>query len=381
MFVRSTASASNFEEEFPQEERCENPLGQDDAGAMPPAVLDDLLQQLGFVALSDVTFDAACGILSGLPVGEGAAQSRTRIRIHADDCGLLESMACMDTVRLELRPAEGRYGSLQIVLQECRGGGAWKYGAIAWRQAPAFVVAELASRSRLAELGRQLCVLGHELRQPLTTISMANENLRVMLGDDVSPSVAHAVDAVEEQVGRAQAIIRQVMDYAAGNRATDAGQPEDAEFAAGMQNAARLLRAQLDAANVELTLEYPDLVVPVGLSQIELDQILVNIVRNAIESISDRHQLGWSEQGKIAMRLNVDDTRIVCEIVDNGLGLQSGASEDGFQPFSTTKGAAGTGLGLYLCENLLFKAGGRLRLLPGEGEGARVEIVLPRERP
>ncbi len=382
--MKSAASASRFEDEVLRE--CGVGEGGRGEGSLrvPGPLVNDLQAYFGLFMLSDVIFEPECGILSGVPAGMSAGTvgpaARFRIKLHADDCGVLESMAGMDGVRAELRPAEARHSSFRLVLRDCRGGTSWRHGAMMELHAPAFLIAELAARSRLAELGRQLSMLGHELRQPLATISMANENLRVVLANAAqdSPHVVHALATIAEQVDRAQAMIRQTIDYAAGR--ASAGQPELAELARAAANAARLLVTQLEDAGIELELE-PEQAghrLPVALSQVELEQVLVNIVRNAAESIWARRRLGWNGTGRIAIRLRAEDTQFICEIADNGAGLSRGTPESGFQPFATTKGEEGTGLGLYLCEVLLAKAGGRMRLLPGMSEGARAEIILPR---
>ena len=229
------------------------------------------------------------------------------------------------------------------------------------------------SDAYLADLDSQ-AGLGHELRQPLFTISMASENLRLMLE---SPQISKrqmigAIDRITEQVGRAQTIIANVIARATGARRLGTTDPGRA-----LDNAIRFLEPLFDMTGIALKrCPFAD-TASVALDQVQMEQVFVNVLRNAVDSISARRRQGWDECGGIVARFASDDRGLRCVISDNGAGLAKGVSQTQFRPFVTTKASEGTGLGLYICERILLHIGGSIVLRPGQTEGAEVDIHLP----
>ncbi len=231
-----------------------------------------------------------------------------------------------------------------------------------------------AGKTRLAELGQLSCTIAHELRQPLFTIAMASENLRLMLDSEESDRdrMQLSVDRIAEQVQRAQGIIDQTLAYATGADTT-VGVADLGEAAA---NAIRFLSGLLETSNTEIKADWSITPVLVGISRIEMEQVFVNVLRNAVESIEDRRRAGWEGSGKIVLTIERVGSSVRCIVTDNGAGVTREVSEEAFQPFFTTKARAGTGLGLHISRKILAKAKGVMRLVPGPVEGARIEIRL-----
>ncbi len=219
------------------------------------------------------------------------------------------------------------------------------------------------------------CTLAHELRQPLSTISLGSENLRLMLENDrLDPErMRRSVSRIAQQVEWAQSIIEQTLSSFSGR--TDPR--ETADMIGAAQHAASLLEGLPGARGVEFVWQLPEGRLLVGVSRIELEQVFVNLLRNAVESIADRRQQGWGGKGRVAVTIQQCGGRVHCIVADNGMGLAPAAAELLFQPFFTTKARGGTGLGLYICGQTIGKARGTIRLQPGSLEGAQVEIRLP----
>lgn len=231
-----------------------------------------------------------------------------------------------------------------------------------------------AGKTRLAELGQLSCTIAHELRQPLFTISMASENLRLMLETDAGDRdrMQQSVRRIAEQVQRAQTIIDQTLAYATG---VDTA-PDIADIGEAAANAIGFLAGMLERSDVEVKADWSIDTAFVGVSRIEMEQVFVNLLRNAVESIEDRRRAGWRGAGKIVLTIEKVGANVRCIITDNGAGLTPQTSEAAFEPFFTTKARNGTGLGLHICRQILAKAGGVIRLVPGPVEGARVEVRL-----
>lgn len=233
----------------------------------------------------------------------------------------------------------------------------------------------LAAKSRLADLGEQSSALAHELRQPLFSISVANENLRMMLGrsDMTRAQLDKAITRIAEQVERAQIIIDRTLAYASGR---DMGMvSSDIGLAAG--NAIEFLRPLFETTDIEIDDGGAHTHAQVGLCQVEAEQVFVNILRNAVESIESRREGGWQGSGRISIRFAQTGETLRCMIADNGAGLTGELGQAVFEPFFTTKPRIGTGLGLHICRQALAKVGGIVRLVAEKPHGARVEIELP----
>jgi two-component system, LuxR family, sensor kinase FixL len=243
------------------------------------------------------------------------------------------------------------------------------------RSAASRLLDTIAAKARLADLGEQSSVLAHELRQPLFSIAIANENLRMMLalGAGKQGQIAKAVERIAEQVQRAQSIIDHTLAYASGKSEVIEG----ADLGVCAANALRFLSPLLEAEGIEIDNGGAQTSCEVGLCQVEIEQVFVNILRNAAESIAARKEAGWTGVGRIIIRTSVEGGRVRCQVSDNGAGLSKEQASSVFEPFFTTKPRLGTGLGLHICRQVVGKLGGAISLEPGKSEGACVTIDLP----
>ena len=236
------------------------------------------------------------------------------------------------------------------------------------------------TNDQLAAVGAQAMAIAHELRQPLFTIALANENLRKMIEAPDLPrdAMRKAVARIEEQVQRAQEIVIEALDCAASKQ-----RPSGASnLVQAMQNAICFLEPYLAMSGVVVEQRPGVALAPVPISRVRVEQIFVNVLCNAVESIQSRRSQGWVGEGRIAIAIEYSGADIVCIVSDNGAGLQSGVADAAFKPFFTTKSTEGTGLGLCICQTILEAARGDISLSPGKDEGAVVTIRLPlREQP
>lgn len=218
-------------------------------------------------------------------------------------------------------------------------------------------------------------LLAHELRQPLFTIAMANESLRLLVQrsepdrDQMRASVAR----IAEQVERAQMIIEHALLLASG-RSRDR---DEADVIASAAHAAHLLEERRSDSEVELIWQLPEGKTVVAANSFDLEQAFVNILRNAMDSIEDRRKGGWLGRGRIVVTIQQCGGDVRCTVADNGAGLVPSTIRDLFRPFFTTKEKGGTGLGLHICRSVINKAGGEICIKPRSLEGAKVEIRMP----
>jgi signal transduction histidine kinase len=102
-----------------------------------------------------------------------------------------------------------------------------------------------------------------------------------------------------------------------------------------------------------------------------VDQVLLNLLKNAIEALSPG--------GRITLSTGREDAQVFIEVADDGPGLSPEARSQLFQPFVTSKGQAGTGLGLAVSRGLARRLGGELAYVPTE-KGTRWRLTLPPPR-
>jgi two-component system C4-dicarboxylate transport sensor histidine kinase DctB/two-component system sensor histidine kinase TtrS len=232
------------------------------------------------------------------------------------------------------------------------------------------------SQPAIVDLRQLSCVLAHELRQPLFTISMANENMRLMLecAERDEEGMRQAVLRIAEQVERAQAIIEQTLS------STKAQHPprDSADIVDVARRSADLIADLPQADDVEFLWQLPEERMLVGVSRVELEQLFVNLLRNAVESIADRRRSGWHGSGRVIITVQAIGGEVRCVLLDNGAGVLPSTLKAVFDPFFTTKGSGGAGLGLHICRQIVSDAGGTIQLRPGRMEGAQVELRLSR---
>jgi two-component system C4-dicarboxylate transport sensor histidine kinase DctB/two-component system sensor histidine kinase TtrS len=236
----------------------------------------------------------------------------------------------------------------------------------------------VAAGRQITELSQSSSMLAHELRQPLFTISMASENLRLLLDrpDTDRQRMRQVASRIAEQVERAQAIIDTTLSTAAGR--TEPHDPVDMFEAAA--SALQIVQSLPSGRDVAFTLQNPGRGLLVGTTRIELEQVFVNLLRNGVESIAQRREAGWSGQGEIDLIVAEQGGEACCVIEDNGAGISAVAAKALFKPFATTK-AKGNGLGLLICRNIVARCGGALKLVPRGSQGARAEVRLPLVEP
>ncbi len=119
---------------------------------------------------------------------------------------------------------------------------------------------------------------------------------------------------------------------------------------------------------IDLRARYDDGGVTVNADVRRMEQVLVNLVKNAIEATPAR--------GSVEVRTTADDGRLVIEVADTGSGIPPQRHALLFEPFQTTR-AHGLGLGLFLSKRLVEAHGGTLSMHPHPGAGSVFRIVLP----
>lgn len=230
--------------------------------------------------------------------------------------------------------------------------------------------AELVHVSRLSAMGEMASALAHELNQPLAAISNYMKGSRRLLASSADPNAAKieaALDKAAEQAIRAGHIIRRLRDFVlrgeSERRVESVAKLVEEAAALGLVGARELgvaLKFRLDPAN--------DLVVA---DRVQIQQVLVNLLRNAMEAMSE------SERRELSVTAaSAGDGMIEIAVADTGSGFAEGISTNLFQPFFTTK-EAGMGVGLSISRTIIEAHGGQMLAETNEAGGATFRFTLP----
>jgi signal transduction histidine kinase len=139
-----------------------------------------------------------------------------------------------------------------------------------------------------------------------------------------------------------------------------------------VKEAIELCRPDLDRANVTAQFRQSANLPPVMVDMLQIEQVLVNLIRNSIEAIGD----SGSPRGAIRIEAKPAEREFVeIRVADSGLGFPRERIENGFLPLSSSK-ADGLGIGLPLCRSIVEAHGGRL-WLDANSHGASIRFTLP----
>jgi two-component system sensor histidine kinase AauS len=224
---------------------------------------------------------------------------------------------------------------------------------------------ELIQAGKLAAIGQMSTSIAHELNQPLAALRTLSGNTVRFLERgalDTASANLRTINDLVDRMGRITASLR-----AFARRGEDKGQ---ASLSKAVEAALQLLAARLDNGSLALHQQIDD--VELAIDQTRLEQILVNLIGNALDAMSAQPMpILWLEGDML-------DGRYRLRVRDNGHGIDAEARKHLFEPFFTTKpGEQGLGLGLTLSASLAAAAGGTLNAEdPAEG-GTMFVLVLP----
>jgi signal transduction histidine kinase len=221
------------------------------------------------------------------------------------------------------------------------------------------------AQEKLAVLGRVAAEVTHEMSNPLAFVLA---NLRVL--EQELHGEAH--EAVAESRAGAERLERIVRDLSSLARGGICVELDDFNLVDLAREAVRVARSRSQDAVVEVDARDP---VAARADAGRVEQVLVNLIVNGIDAA-----IAASAEPKVTVqvRLEAGHGRAVVEVVDNGGGIPPSAQRRIFDAFFTTKGVAGTGLGLYLSKSLAQAMDGDLELVATGPSGTRFRLSLPR---
>ncbi|KPX04837.1 Sensor histidine kinase [Pseudomonas syringae pv. coryli] len=224
---------------------------------------------------------------------------------------------------------------------------------------------ELVQAGKLAAIGQMSTSIAHELNQPLAALRTLSGNTVRFLERgalDTASTNLRTINDLVDRMGRITASLR-----AFARRGDDQGQ---AQLSKAVDAAAQLLGVRLEQSGLIVHRDFVDATLTID--QTRLEQILVNLIGNALDAMFDL------PQPELWLTGSVVDGRYRLRVRDNGHGVDAEARKHLFEPFFTTKpGEQGLGLGLTLSASLAAAAGGSLSAEHPQDGGTTFVLSLP----
>jgi len=223
----------------------------------------------------------------------------------------------------------------------------------------------LQQSSKLAALGEMSAAVSHELNQPLAAMKTYLAGAKLLLQRRRSDEALSSFQRIDDLIERMGAITRQLKSYA--RKGGDAFEAIDVR--ASVSSALSMMEPQLRRGDVQINTSLPRDPIIVRADRIRLEQVLVNLLRNALDATKT------ATDPEVSILVTQGDT-VSITVRDNGSGIED--LENLFEPFYTTKAPGdGVGLGLAISSSIVNDLGGRLTARNGRSGGAVFEITLP----
>ncbi len=231
---------------------------------------------------------------------------------------------------------------------------------------------QLEKAERLSSLGQLAAGVAHEIRNPLNAISMATQRLK----RDFIPSDPQKIDdfqnlsgIIRDEIKRLNGIIEEFLNFSKSRR-LDFCKFSVTEL---LQKIVSLMKEEALSRGITIETTWRQDPVPISMDVNKLQQAFINLIKNAMESIT-------AEKGKIVIAVEKEGKNyIVVKISDSGCGMTEEEIEKIFNPEYTTK-EKGVGLGIPLAFEIIRGHGGDIRVLSRKDKGTTFDVILPRER-
>ena len=230
---------------------------------------------------------------------------------------------------------------------------------------------ELAHVGRVSEMGTLASSLAHELNQPLTAIASYSEGIVELLAGELDADKAalarETLKEVASEAIRAGEIVRRMRDFMSHGQTEH--RVEDLPQLVTEANALALVGSREHGIDVQVNLDRN--AEEVFVDRVQIQQVLLNLIRNAIEAMIDSPVRSLTISSSAGPR-----DFVTISVEDTGGGISEAIAPQLFQPFVTSK-PTGMGIGLSICRTIVEAHGGRIWCEPGRDRGTIFRFTLP----
>ncbi|WP_316365632.1 sensor histidine kinase [Candidatus Thiodiazotropha sp. CDECU1] len=305
--------------------------------------LEDLRQQ-SLINAFTILLIALSLLLISLLVWQWIRRHQVRERIHQEAHKQLEKKVSLRTTDLQNEIDEHK--QTEKTLRETQG--------------------ELIQTAKLAVLGQMSASISHELNNPLAAIRSYADNARKFLSINKHEKADDNLQRIAQLTDRMSRISSQLKFFSRKS----SGQLESVNIAPIIQTAIEISRPQIKQLAISIDTENVDSSIIAHVDIIQLEQVLINLINNAIYAI------GTHSPGTITITTEQDTGQIMIHVDDTGPGIDEQKLEMIFEPFYTTR-ESGLGLGLSISARIIDSMNGGLAVNNLKPSGARFTITLP----
>jgi hypothetical protein len=232
---------------------------------------------------------------------------------------------------------------------------------------------QLLSSSRVMSVGEMATTLAHEINQPLATIVNCLAAARTLLSQPQrghgAQRLRQTLDLAFEQADQAVAVVARIREFVR----TREPRREPHSLAAIVDRVVQLQQLEAQKHRVRMSVELPQCAPHVLVDRVMVEQVLVNLVRNAIESMRSTRP---AERLLTIVARTQGDERVEVRVTDRGAGISVADEPQLFTPFFTTK-ANGMGIGLAICRSIIEYHEGQLCFERAPEGGSVFAFTLP----
>lgn len=228
-------------------------------------------------------------------------------------------------------------------------------------------------QSKQAQMGEMISMIAHQWRQPLNVIALlvADIELNLQMGDMDKDNILEDVKSIKKQTQKMSKIINTFADFIKPDV-----KKVKFKLAEVIEKSMDIMHAQLKARGIDIIIKYPDEPVELFGYVTLFEQVIINLVSNARDAFDEKKQ----DKKIIKINYKKEKDKVVMEVEDN---VEGGIAEDIqdkiFNPYFTTKGPKGTGLGLYMSKQIIEdKFNGKIYFKTNKN-GTKFIIELPLE--
>jgi signal transduction histidine kinase len=232
--------------------------------------------------------------------------------------------------------------------------------------------AESAQAARVSLVSGMASALAHEINQPMTAARALARSVQVLV-EAPGPDLKRAHDNLTEmiaQIDHASGVVRRMREFLRRGRPHSSTVP----VRAMLDEALTLARADAASQRVDLALDVPDGIPDIHGDRIQLQQVVLNLVRNAIEAVAQT--AGRDGAVRVSARRDEAQRAVIISVADNGPGIDADFADRLFGPLTTTK-RGGLGLGLAISASIVESHGGRIWLQSRAPGATEFRFSLP----
>ncbi|NOZ56689.1 MAG: PAS domain-containing protein [Calditrichaeota bacterium] len=224
---------------------------------------------------------------------------------------------------------------------------------------------QLIQSEKLSAVGQLAAGIAHEIGSPLTAVASLSQLLLEMSEDEF---FRERLALIRKEVDRISRTVRELVDFSR----PVTNKVERLDVNQIVNEAVRIVRYDRRLKHREIHVELAEGLPPVEVAFDQMLQVMVNLLLNAADAIEER------DDGQVWIQTKAQDGHVVISVRDNGVGIPPENLRKIFDPFFTTKKAGkGTGLGLWVCYNIVQNFSGHIEVESEPGRGAEFRIVLP----